>query len=158
MNIIYLLPVNLYGPGDNFNPESSHVIPALIRKFVDAVQASRTDVTVWGTGKVTREFLYVEDAAEAIVLAIEKYNKAEPVNLGSGKEITISALAELIGKLVGFKGQIFWDTSRPDGQPRRCLDTTRALREFGFKATTPLMQGLQETVSWYNDKYASATA
>ena len=159
MNIIYLLPVNLYGPGDNFDLESSHVIPALIRKFVDAVQMNRSNVSVWGTGKVSREFLYVEDAAEAIALAIERYNKSEPVNLGSGNEITISALTELIAKLVGFKGKIVWDTSRPDGQPRRCLDTTRALREFGFKATTTLTEGLEKTISWYKDKYvANSTA
>jgi len=155
MNIIYLLPVNLYGPGDNFDLESSHVIPALIRKFVDAVQLGRTNVRVWGTGKVSREFLYVDDAAEAIALAIERYNKSEPVNLGSGNEITISALTELIAKLVGFKGQILWDTSRPDGQPRRCLDTTRALREFGFKATTTLTEGLQKTITWYGTKYVA---
>jgi len=155
MNIIYLLPVNLYGPGDNFDLESSHVIPALIRKFVDAVQMNRTHVSVWGTGKVSREFLYVDDATEAIALAIERYNKPEPVNLGSGAEITIGALTELIAKLVGFKGQILWDTSRPDGQPRRCLDTTRALREFGFKATTTLTEGLQKTISWYKTNYVA---
>jgi len=153
MNIIYLLPVNLYGPGDNFDPESSHVIPALIRKFVDAVQTNRTEVAVWGTGKVSREFLYVEDAAEAIALATEKYNKGQPVNLGSGNEITISALAELIAKLVGFKGRILWDTTKPDGQPRRCLDNARAFREFGFKATTTLAEGLEKTISWYKKKY-----
>ena len=153
MNIIYLLPVNLYGPGDNFDLESSHVIPALIRKFVDAVESNLTKVTVWGTGKVSREFLYVEDAAEAIALATERYNLPEPVNLGSGSEITISALTELIAKLVGYKGQIVWDTSRPDGQPRRCLDTTRASREFGFKATTTLADGLQKTISWYSHKF-----
>jgi GDP-L-fucose synthase len=155
MNIIYLLPVNLYGPGDNFDLESSHVIPALITKFVDAVQMNRSNVSVWGTGKVSREFLYVEDAAEAIALAIERYDKSEPVNLGSGNEITISALTELIAKLVGFKGKILWDTSRPDGQPRRCLDTTRALREFGFKATTTLTEGLEKTISWYKAKYVA---
>jgi len=155
MNIIYLLPVNLYGPGDNFDLESSHVIPALIRKFVDAAQMNRTTVRVWGTGKVSREFLYVDDAAEAIALAIERYNKSEPVNLGSGNEITISALTELIAKLVGFKGQILWDTLRPDGQPRRCLDTTRSFREFGFKATTTLTEGLQKTISWYKTRYVA---
>ena len=155
MNIIYLLPVNLYGPGDNFDLESSHVIPALIRKFVDAVESNLTKVTVWGTGKVSREFLYVEDAAEAIALATERYNLPEPVNLGSGSEITISALTELIAKLVGYKGQIVWDTSRPDGQPRRCLDTTRASREFGFKATTTLADGLQKTISWYSHKFVA---
>jgi len=157
MNIIYLLPVNLYGPGDNFDLESSHVIPALIRKIIDAVQMNQTNVRVWGTGKISREFLYVEDAAEAIALAVERYNKPEPVNLGSGNEITISALTELIAKLVGFKGQILWDTSKPDGQPRRCLDTTRALREFGFKATTSLTEGLQKTISWYKPKYVADT-
>lgn len=157
MNIIYLLPVNLYGPGDNFDLESSHVIPALIRKIVDAVRVNRTNVSVWGTGKASREFLYVEDAAEAIALATERYNQPEPVNLGSGDEITISALTELIAKLVGFNGKILWDTSRPDGQPRRCLDTTRALREFGFKSTTTLAEGLQKTISWYNHNFVANT-
>ncbi|MCW4024568.1 MAG: GDP-L-fucose synthase [Candidatus Bathyarchaeota archaeon] len=149
MNIIYLLPVNLYGPKDNFKPESSHVIPALIRKFVDAVESNQKQVVVWGTGKASREFLYAKDAAEGIVAAAEKYDKPAPVNLGAGKEITIKELVNLIGKLTGFNGEIVWDTSRPDGQPRRCLDITRARAEFGFEAKTDLIEGLQETIGWY---------
>jgi len=145
MNIIYLLPVNLYGPRDNFDPESSHVIPALIRKFVEA----EGEVTVWGTGKASREFLYVEDAAEGIILATERYNKSDAVNLGTGREVTVRDLASLIASLAGFTGKINWDTSRPDGQPRRMLDVTRALGEFGFRATTSLEDGLKRTVDWY---------
>jgi len=145
MNIIYLLPVNLYGPRDNFDPESSHVIPALIRKFVEA----EGEVTVWGTGKASREFLYVEDAAEGIILATERYNKSDAVNLGTGREVTVRDLASLIARLTGFTGKINWDTSRPDGQPRRMLDVTRALGEFGFRATTSLEDGLKRTVDWY---------
>ena len=145
MNIIYLLPVNLYGPRDNFDPESSHVIPALIRKFVEA----EGEVTVWGTGKASREFLYVEDAAEGIILATERYNKSDAVNLGTGREVTVRDLASLIARLTGFTGKINWDTSRPDGQPRRMLDVTRALDEFGFRATTSLEDGLKRTVDWY---------
>ncbi len=145
MNIIYLLPVNLYGPRDNFDPESSHVIPALIRKFVEA----EGEVTVWGTGKASREFLYVEDAAEGIILATERYNKSDPVNLGTGREVTVRDLASLIASLTGYTGKINWDTSRPDGQPRRMLDVTRALGEFGFHATTSLEDGLKRTVDWY---------
>ncbi|MFQ5842588.1 MAG: GDP-L-fucose synthase family protein [Thermodesulfobacteriota bacterium] len=184
-NAIYLLPVNLYGPGDNFDPESSHVIPALIRKCVDAVhqtedRGSRLDakssppkpqasnlisppaplspptsnlkppsITVWGTGKPTREFLYVEDAAEGILLATEKYNKPDPVNLGTSFEISIKDLVELIVKLTGFKGEIIWDTSKPDGQPRRMLDTSKAEREFGFQAKTTFEDGLTKTIDWY---------
>jgi len=170
-NGIYLLPVNLYGPRDNFDPESSHVIPALIRKCVDAMhqtedRGSRSEantprlqpqssnlhppsVTIWGTGKPTREFLYVEDAAEGILLATERYNKPDPVNLGAGFEISIKDLVELIVKLTGFKGEIIWDTSKPDGQPRRMLDTSKAEREFGFKAKTPFKEGLQKTIEWY---------
>ena len=148
-NSIFLLPVNLYGPGDNFNPESSHVIPALIRKFVEAVEKKRTEVLVWGTGEPTREFLYVEDAARGIILAAEKYNKPDPVNLGAGFEISIKKLAELIKKLTGFKGKIVWDKSQPDGQPRRCLDTARAYEEFGFNAQTGFEKGLKETIAWY---------
>ncbi len=148
-NSIFLLPVNLYGPGDNFDPESSHVIPALIRKCIDAVRQKKTSITVWGTGKPTREFLYVEDAAEGIILAAERYNKSEPVNLGSGFEISIKDLAKLIAKLIGFKGKIIWDKTNPDGQLRRCLDTTRAEKEFGFKARTKFEDGLQEIVAWY---------
>lgn len=148
-NSIHLLMVNLYGPRDNFNLESSHVIPALIRKFVDAVQNEEKEVVVWGTGKASREFLYVEDAAEAILLATEKYNKADPVNIGAGKEITIHELVNLIGELTGFKGDIVWDTSKPDGQPRRCLDTSKAKREFGFEAKTDFREGLKRTIDWY---------
>ena len=149
MDIIYLLPVNLYGPRDNFDLESSHVIPALIRKFTEAVSNHSGEVALWGTGKVSREFLYVEDAAEGILLATEKYNKPEPVNLGSGSEITIKALAELVAEVVGFEGKIRWDPSKPDGQPRRCLDTSRAEAEFSFKARTSLKVGLKTTIDWY---------
>jgi GDP-L-fucose synthase len=149
MNIIYLLPVNLYGPKDNFDLESSHVIPALIRKFVEATGKGEKEVEVWGTGQASREFLYVEDAAEAIILASEKYNKADPVNLGTGKEITIKNLVTLIGDLTNFDGKIVWNTSKPDGQPRRCLDTSRAKREFGFEAKTSFVEGLQKTIIWY---------
>ena len=148
-NAIYLLPVNLYGPGDNFNPRSSHVIPALIKKFVDAKQSSEKTVTVWGTGKPTREFLYVEDAAQGIILAAEKYNGSEPVNLGSSFEISIRDLAETIAKVVGFTGEIVWDETKPDGQPRRKLDTSRAKEFFGFESSTPFDVGLQKTVEWY---------
>ena len=148
-NAIYLLPVNLYGPGDNFDPASSHVIPALIKKCVDAIRAGEKKIVVWGSGKPTREFLYVEDAAEGIVLAAERYDKSDPVNLGSGREISIRELAGLIAKLTGFKGQLVWDTSRPDGQPRRMLDTSRAKREFGFAAQTDFEEGLRRTIEWY---------
>jgi GDP-L-fucose synthase len=148
-NAIYLLPVNLYGPGDNFNPKTSHVIPALIKKCFDAVEYGDREVIVWGTGKPTREFLYVDDAAEAIVLATEKYNKSDPVNLGSGFEISVAELANLITRLTGFKGKLVWDVSKPDGQPRRKFDTTRAEKEFGFKAKTGFEEGLQKTIEWY---------
>ncbi len=148
-NSIFLLPVNLYGPGDNFNPESSHVIPALIRKFHEAKKAGLDEVVVWGTGKATREFLYVEDCAEAIVLAVEKYNKKDPVNIGAGFEISIKDLMEKIKDIVGYRGRIVWDKSKPDGQPRRCLDTSRASEEFGFKAKTKFDKGLKETIEWY---------
>jgi GDP-L-fucose synthase len=149
MNVIYLLPVNLYGPKDNFDVESSHVIPALIRKFVEATERGEKEVVVWGTGQASREFLYVEDAAEGIVQAAEKYDKAEPVNLGTGKEITIKDLVTLIARLTDFDGQIVWNTSKPDGQPRRCLDTSIAKREFGFEAKTSFVLGLQKTIEWY---------
>jgi GDP-L-fucose synthase len=152
MNIIYLLPVNLYGPRDNFNLETSHVIPALIRKFTEATGRDERQVTVWGSGKPSREFLHVEDAAEGILLATEKYDKPEPVNLGTGKEITIKDLANLIAKLTGFKGEIVWDKTQPDGQPRRCLDTSRAKREFGFEARTDLATGLKATIDWYKEQ------
>ena len=161
-NSIFLLPVNLYGPGDNFDLESSHVVPALIRKFIEATErstlgversnvqrANLPTVTVWGTGKPTREFLYVEDAAEGILLATEQYNESEPVNLGSGKEISIKDLVHLIARLTGFKGKIEWDTSKPDGQPRRCLDTSKAERMFGFKAKMSFEEGLRRTIRWY---------
>ena len=148
-NSIYLLPVNLYGPGDNFDPASSHVIPAQIKKFVDAIDCGVDEVTIWGTGTPTREFLYVEDAAEGIILATEKYSKSDPVNIGSGFEISIKDLAYLIGKLMGFKGRIIFDTSKPDGQPKRRLDTARAEIEFGFKAKTGFEAGLKKTIDWY---------
>lgn len=150
-NSIFLMPVNLYGPGDNFDPKSSHVIPALILKCVDAIKQDKKEITVWGTGKATREFLYVEDAAEGIILALEKYEKSDPVNLGAGFEISIKELAELIARLSGFKGKIVWDASKPDGQPRRCLDTSRALKEFGFKSGTNFEQGLKKTIEWYRN-------
>ena len=162
-NAIYLLPVNLYGPRDNFNPKSSHVIPAIIKKCFDAQRSStnspftihHSPITVWGTGKPSREFLYVEDAAEAIVLATERYNKPEPVNIGAGFEITVKNLAELIAKLAGFNGKIAWDKSKPDGQPRRMLDTSKAEREFGFKARTPFEEGLNKTIEWYRNRYTN---
>jgi len=148
-NAIYLLPVNLYGPGDNFDPASSHVIPALIKKFVEAVESGAKSVEVWGTGAASREFLYVDDAAEGIALAAERYDKPDPVNLGAGFEITIRDLATLIADITGFTGEIVWDTTKPDGQPRRCLDVSRAEREFGFRARTKFEDGLKETVEWY---------
>ena len=151
-NSIFLLPVNLYGPGDNFDPRSSHVIPALIKKCVDAKKAGEKTVTVWGSGKATREFFYVEDAAEAIVLATERYNKSEPVNIGAGFEISIRELVTLIVELTGFKGEILWDASQPDGQPRRMLDTTRAWEEIGFRARTDFREGLRRTITWYENE------
>jgi len=152
-NSIHLLMINLYGPRDNFDPEVSHVIPALIRKFVDAVLNDQKEVVVWGTGKATREFLYVEDAAEGIILATEKYNKSDPINLGSGSEISIKDLAELISELAGFDGEIRWDTSKPDGQPRRLLDVSKAEREFGFKSKVNLREGLKRTIDWYKASF-----
>src|SRR6202521_4627011 len=148
-NAVYLLPVNLYGPGDGFAPGQSHVIPALIKKFDEAAAQNSPSADVWGTGKATREFLYVKDAARAIVLAAERYDKAEPVNIGSGMEISIKALAHKIAKLVGFRGRIEWNPSKPDGQPRRQLDVSRAKEEFGFKAKTNFDTGLRETIRWY---------
>jgi GDP-L-fucose synthase len=148
-NAIYLLPVNLYGPGDNFDPKSSHVIPALIKKCVDAIANKSKEITVWGTGKPTREFLYAEDAAEGILLASERYNRPDPVNLGAGFEISIKDLVSLIAKLTDFKGRILWDHSMPDGQPKRMLDTAKAEKEFGFKAKTDFEEGLKKTVDWY---------
>jgi GDP-L-fucose synthase len=148
-NGIYLLPVNLYGPGDNFDPNSSHVIPALIKKFVDAVNHRHRQVIVWGTGKPSREFLYVNDAARGIVLATLKYDKNEPVNLGSHREIKIKNLVQIIAKLTGFKGKIIWDKTKPDGQPRRKLDVSRAKKEFGFVSQVSFKTGIKKTVNWY---------
>ena len=148
-NAIYLLPVNLYGPRDIFDPESSHVIPALIKKMVDAKFEGKNEVVVWGTGKASREFLYVEDAAEGILLATENYDKPDPVNLGASEEITIKELVKLIAQLTEYKGKIVWDTSKPDGQPRRCLETSRAKKEFGFEAKTDFVEGLKRTIDWY---------
>jgi GDP-L-fucose synthase len=148
-NAVYLLPVNLYGPGDNFNPSSSHVIPALIRKCVEARDAGASEIIAWGDGSPTREFVYVQDTAEGIVLAAERYSGSEPVNLGSSYEISIRELTELIARLTGFQGQITWDASKPNGQPRRKLDVSRARNWFGFAATTPFEEGLRKTISWY---------
>ena len=148
-NSINPLLVNLYGPGDNFHPEYSHVIPALLRKVFDAIDCNQQQIVVWGSGKATREFLFVEDAAEGIILSTEKYNKIEPVNLGAGSEISIIDLVYLICDLTGFKGEIVWDSTKPDGQPRRLLDVTRAKVEFGFEAKTPFKEGLLETIEWY---------
>jgi GDP-L-fucose synthase len=149
---IYLLPVNLYGPGDNFNLETSHVIPALIRKCVEAQERGDSQVMLWGDGTPTREFLYVEDAAEGILLAAERYNGSEPVNLGSSMEISIRDLAEKIARLTGFEGEFVWDTSKPNGQPRRALDTSRAEQFFGFRASMPFEEGLRRTIAWYRQK------
>ena len=148
-NSIYLLPVNLYGPRDNFDPSSSHVIPALIKKALEAKQGGHDHMECWGTGKATREFLYVEDCARAIVMATESYDGDQPVNLGSGMEISIRDLVQLIAKFVGYEGRIEWDTTKPDGQPRRCLDTQRAKDLFGFEAHTPFEIGLKKTIDWY---------
>ncbi|MBL8167798.1 MAG: GDP-L-fucose synthase [Acidobacteria bacterium] len=148
-NSIFLLPVNLYGPRDNFDPESSHVIPALIRKCVEAIDRGDDHITCWGTGVATREFLHAEDCAEGLVLAAETYNQSEPVNLGAGFEISIKDLTEKIAALTGFTGRIEWDASKPDGQPRRCLDTARAEREFGFRARIGFDEGLRQTIDWY---------
>jgi GDP-L-fucose synthase len=148
-NAIHLLLVNLYGPGDNFDPESSHVIPALIRKCLEALEQGEAEIVCWGDGSPTREFLYVEDCAEAVVLAAERYNGSEPVNLGTGLEISIKELVELIAELTGFRGRITWDTTKPNGQPRRCLDTSRAWELFGFRARTDFREGLRRTLEWY---------
>jgi len=152
-NSIFLLPVNLYGPGDNFDPKSSHVIPALIKKFYEAKINNLDEVVVWGTGKATREFFYVEDCAEAIILATEKYDKPGPVNIGAGFEISIKELAEKIKNIIGFTGKIVWDTSKPDGQPRRCLNTSKAEKEFGFVAKIKFDEGLKKTIEWYEDNF-----
>jgi GDP-L-fucose synthase len=148
-NAIFLLPVNLYGPGDNFDLNSSHVIPALIRKCLDAVAARRSEIVLWGDGSPTREFLYVEDAAEGIILATERYDKSDPVNLGSGMEISIRDLATTIAKMTGFEGRFVWDANQPNGQPRRRLDVSRAEKEFGFRAATPFEVGMRKTIDWY---------
>ena len=156
-NSIFLVPVNLYGPGDNFDPESSHVIPALIKKCVDAREAGEDRIVVWGTGAPTREFLYVDDAAEGILLATERYDKSEPVNLGSGMEISIKDLMHLIARLTGFAGEVVWDTSKPDGQPRRRLDTSKAEESFGFRASVTFEEGLKRTIQWYvQDRVAAS--
>jgi GDP-L-fucose synthase len=149
LNGIYLLPVNLYGPGDNFDLQTSHVIPALIRKFCAAVDEGRPEVVLWGTGAASREFLYVKDAARAVAMATEEYNGAEPVNVGAGFEITIKELAEKTKVMTGFAGKIVWDATKPDGQPRRCLDTSRAKEFFGFESQTPFDEGLRETIKWW---------
>lgn len=156
--IIYLLPVNLYGPGDKFHPSVSHVIPALIKKFVDAQEEGTMSVPVWGTGNATREFLYVDDAVRGILMATETYDEPEPVNLGSGREISIRELAELIAKLVGYSGELEWDDTKPDGQPRRRLDTSRAKATFGFEAETPFENGLERTIEWYREHREEAEA
>jgi GDP-L-fucose synthase len=150
-NSIFLLPVNLYGPRDNFDLQSSHVIPALIRKCVEAVESGADRIMCWGSGRVTREFLHAADCAAGILLAAEKYDKSDPVNLGAGFEISIKELAEKIAALTGFKGRLVWDTSQPDGQPRRCLDTSRAEREFGFRARIGFDEGLRQTIEWYRN-------
>ncbi len=152
LNSIYLLPVNLYGPGDSFDPEKSHVIPALIKKCFEAIHAGADHIDVWGTGAASREFLYVEDCARAIVQATQHYDKPEPVNIGAGREISIRELVELISELSGFRGEIRWDPSKPDGQPRRCLDVSRAEREFGFRAQTDFRHGLLKTINWYRER------
>ena len=155
---IYLLPVNLYGPGDNFDPETSHAIPAIIKKCVDAVRNGSSKVILWGTGTATREFLYVDDAAEGIVLATERYNDGAPVNVGAGAEIRIEDLAQLIARLTGFTGEIVWDATKPDGQPRRLLDTTRAQQAFGFRARMPFEEGLRQTIDWYKSRLTNTSA
>jgi GDP-L-fucose synthase len=152
LNAIYLLPVNLYGPRDNFDLHSSHVIPALIRKCIEARNRGDKSITAWGTGAASREFLYVEDCAEGLLLAMEKYDGAEPVNLGSSREITIADLTRLVARLCRFDGQIIWDATKPDGQPRRCLDTSRAKEQFGFAAATQLEAGLERTIAWYESQ------
>jgi GDP-L-fucose synthase len=155
---IYLLPVNLYGPGDNLDPETSHVIPALIKKCCDAVDRGNRAIEVWGTGSASREFLYVDDCARAIVMAAGRYDEPEPVNLGSGREITVRDLVGLIAELTGFRGEIRWDHSKPDGQPRRCLDVSRAEAAFGFRAETTFREGLERTVAWYRSQSVTPAA
>ncbi|MFN2388396.1 MAG: GDP-L-fucose synthase family protein [Actinomycetota bacterium] len=157
-NAIYLLPTNLYGPGDKFHPAVSHVIPALIKRFADAQDQGEDEVEVWGSGRATREFLYVEDAAEGILLGAELYDEPDPVNLGSGTEIAIADLATLIASLVGFEGRLRWDASKPDGQPRRRVDTSKAKRAFGFEAGVPLRAGLEATIEWYRSHREEAVS
>ena len=157
LNAIYLLPVNLYGPGDNFDLHSSHVIPALIRKCIEARQRGDRQIDAWGTGSASREFLYVDDCARGLVTAMEQYDSPEPVNLGSGREITIKALTELIARLSRFEGKIVWDPTKPDGQPRRCLDVTRARETMGFVAETSLEDGLAKTIKWFEDQHGVVT-
>jgi GDP-L-fucose synthase len=157
LNAIYLLPVNLYGPRDNFDLHSSHVIPALIRKCVEARLAEKKEITAWGTGSASREFLYVQDCAEAIVLSLEKYDSPEPINLGSGREITIKDLTELIARLSNFTCQIIWDSTKPDGQPRRCLDVSQARKNIGFTAQTTLEDGLKKTIAWFESHRGELT-
>ena len=149
MNSIFLLPVNLYGPGDNFDLRTSHVIPAMIRKFLEAKREGKDEVVLWGDGSATREFLYATDGAQGILLALENYDQPEPVNLGSGQEISILNLANMIAGITGYRGRIVWDVSKPNGQPRRCLDTALAKEAFGFQAQMPLETGLQKTLDWY---------
>jgi GDP-L-fucose synthase len=156
-DVIHLIPVNLYGPGDNFDPASSHVIPALIKKCVDAREAAAPEIEVWGTGAASREFLYVDDAAEGIVLATERYDGSDPVNLGTGREITIRDLVEMIVRLTQFRGSVRWDTTKPDGQPRRALDISRAHDRFGFVARTPFEEGLRRTIEWYEATRSGGT-
>ena len=156
-DVVHLIPVNLYGPGDNFDPASSHVIPALIKKCVDAVEAGDDHIDVWGTGSASREFLFVEDAARGIVLATERYDGAEPVNLGVGAEITIRELVTLIARLTGFQGEIRWDPTKPDGQPRRALDTSRARERFAFEARTSFEDGLRRTIAWYEQQRSNVS-
>lgn len=153
LNAIYLLPVNLYGPRDNFDLNSSHVIPALIRKCVEARRRGDKFIQAWGTGAASREFLYVEDCADALIASMEKYNSPEPMNLGSGREITIRDLTGLVARLAGFSGEIRWDPSKPDGQPRRCLDVSRAQEQIGFTARTPFEEGLRKTIAWFEENY-----
>jgi GDP-L-fucose synthase len=155
-NAIYLLPVNLYGPADNFDPETSHAIPAIIRKCIDAVNSGASEVVLWGSGNPTREFLHVDDAADGILLASENYSGSEPVNLGTGMEISIKELSSLIAQFTGFRGRIAWDNSKPDGQPRRCLDVARAKDLFGFRARIPFEQGLQDTIRWYQAQHSES--
>jgi GDP-L-fucose synthase len=154
LNSIYLLLVNLYGPGDSFDPEQSHVIPALIKQCFDGIRSGADHITLWGTGSASREFLYVEDCARAIVLATQHYNQPEPVNIGAGREISIRALAEMIREITRFRGELRWDSSKPDGQPRRCLDVSKAAREFGFRAQTDFRAGLTRTIEWYREHCA----